>query len=68
MNEALLDRINGLAGHFGALDAVARLCASAGLFLIVGLAAFLGIRELTRDPHRGMLQRPGYRAPGQVPG
>ena len=54
MNEAILDGINGIAGHSSALDSFARFMANDGIFVLGAILAVLGLLELRRNPRRGI--------------
>ncbi|MGE3074528.1 MAG: phosphatase PAP2 family protein [Dehalococcoidia bacterium] len=55
MNEALLDVLNGkIAGRWDALDDQALFWAKYGIFVLVFGAGILGLRDLKRNPARGM--------------
>ena len=55
MNEGLLDAINGLAGHVGAIDQVAEWTAAYGLFVLAAVVALFGLNLLRTDFRRGLL-------------
>ncbi len=54
MNEWLLDLINGYAGNNGAVDEVAKFCASYGIYLVAGLLVVFGVTETWNRPVQGL--------------
>lgn len=53
MNERLFDAVNGLAGHWAALDAATRWLANDAIFLLAAALLAFGALELRRDLRRG---------------